>query len=278
VLEAAQKELVEKQSGPLTHISSCQGFYPYNKTVDDQELRKTIKSIEDIKDTSPFVEKQLEQVVTHLKNDKSANLQMVVVSATANFESGIQNQANLFPPPSTPDQAMGILITTCLQYPVSRGSVHIKSSDPSDHPRIDPAYLAHEADVAVLAGGMKFNDLVCQSSHLKGKLGKRTYPDPSLDLQNIEDCKTAVRDFCMGEYHPCGTCAMGAAVDSKLKVNGTTNIRVADASVFPNHVSGNIVSSVYMVAERAADIIKEEWDYAALNKVDSGTESLNETK
>lgn len=125
---------------------------------------------------------------------------------------------------------------------------------------------------------MKFIDKFCQSSHLKDKLGKRSYPDPKLDLQNIEDAKTAVRDWCIGEYHPAGTCSMGEVLDSKLKVKGTSNIRVADASVFPNHVSGNIVSSVYMVAERAADIIKNEWDYGALNRMDSGTQETNEVK
>lgn len=47
---------------------------------------------------------------------------------------------------------------------------------------------------------------------------------------------------------------------------GVQKLRVADASIFANNVSGNIVSSVYMLAERAADIIKQDWDYAALNK------------
>lgn len=63
----------------------------------------------------------------------------------------------------------------------------------------------------------------------------------------------------MGEYHPCGSCAMGDTVDAKLRVKGVKGLRVVDASVFPNHVSGNIVSSVYAVAERAADLIKADY-------------------
>lgn len=63
----------------------------------------------------------------------------------------------------------------------------------------------------------------------------------------------------MGEYHICGSVAMGDALDSRLKVKGVNGLRVADASVFPNNVSGNIVSSVYAVAEKAADMIKAEW-------------------
>jgi len=57
---------------------------------------------------------------------------------------------------------------------------------------------------------------------------------------------------------------MGSTVDSRLKVYGVQGLRVADASVFANNVSGNIVSSVYAVAEKAADLIKQDWDYAAL--------------
>lgn len=63
----------------------------------------------------------------------------------------------------------------------------------------------------------------------------------------------------MGEYHLIGTCAMGEVVDSRLRVKGVKGLRVVDASVFPNHVSGNICSSVYTVAEKAADLIKEDW-------------------
>ena len=62
----------------------------------------------------------------------------------------------------------------------------------------------------------------------------------------------------MGEYHICGSVAMGNSLDGRLKVKGTKNIRVADASAFPGNVSGNIMSSVYALAERAADLIKED--------------------
>jgi choline dehydrogenase-like flavoprotein len=59
---------------------------------------------------------------------------------------------------------------------------------------------------------------------------------------------------------------MGSALDSRLRVKGIRGLRVADASVFPNNVSGNIVSSVYATAEKAADIIKTDHSYVALQK------------
>jgi choline dehydrogenase-like flavoprotein len=109
-------------------------------------------------------------------------------------------------------------------------------------------------------------DKTAHSKHLKGKIAKRLVPSQDKDLQDTKQATRAVHDLVLSEYHPCGSIALGDAVDNRLIVKGTRNIRVADASVFPNHVSGNIVSSVYAVAEKAADIIKEDWDYAALAK------------
>lgn len=87
----------------------------------------------------------------------------------------------------------------------------------------------------------------------------RSFPEPDVDLRDFDTARQAARDLVMGEYHICGSVAMGDALDSRLKVKGVNGLRVADASVFPNNVSGNIVSSVYAVAEKAADMIKAEW-------------------
>ena len=143
------------------------------------------------------------------------------------------------------------------------GGLHPKKAnqlpDPTKQPTIDPAYLKHSADVAVLAAGLKFLDKLAESGHLKDKLGKRIHPQPNFNLQDTAQAKEVVRDWVIGEYHPCGTCSMGQVVDGRLKVKGVSGLRVADASVFPNHVSGNICSSVYAVAEKAADIIKADF-------------------
>lgn len=85
-------------------------------------------------------------------------------------------------------------------------------------------------------------------------------------MQDFETAKRAVRDLVAGEYHICGSVALGDALDSRLRVKGVEGLRVADASVFPNNVSGNIVSSVYAVAEKAADLIREDWDFKGIGK------------
>lgn len=98
---------------------------------------------------------------------------------------------------------------------------------------------------------------------MKSSFLRRAYPDPSLNLQDMDTAREAVHDLVAGEYHISGSVAMGDALDSRLRVKGVEGLRVVDASVFPNNVSGNIASSVYAVAEKASDMIREDWDSRA---------------
>ena len=165
----------------------------------------------------------------------------------------------LFAKRPEPGSPSGIIFALLLSYPASRGSVHIKSADVREHPAVDPGYLTHPADTAVIAAGLRFIDKASKSPHLASSLVERTWPAPDLDMTKPEVSRKAVEDVVMGTYHPIGSCAMGDVVDGSLKVKGVKGLRVVDASVFPNHVSGNICSSVYAVAENAADIIKSDY-------------------
>lgn len=116
--------------------------------------------------------------------------------------------------------------------------------------------------------GLRFINRVVNSKALEGKIANRYYPSSAdLDLEKTTDNRKAARDWAIGEYHACGSCAMGDTVDSRLRVKGVQGLRVVDASVFPNNVSGNICATVYAIAEKAADMIREDWDYAPLNKL-----------
>jgi choline dehydrogenase-like flavoprotein len=115
--------------------------------------------------------------------------------------------------------------------------------------------------------GMAMVDKVSKSKYLADKLGKRVIPGPEVDLSDLKQAEALVEDMVLGEYHICGSVAMGDALDSHLRVKGAECLRVIDASAFPNNVSGNICSSVYALAEKGADILKRDNGHAILDKL-----------
>lgn len=229
-------------------------------------MAATIASIEDISDQTAFAKKQRETVIAHLKDEKSANLQLVFAPVTGHMIGSQEDQSKLLAPVEK-GRNYSVTLVACLQYPVSRGSIHVRSSNVEDQPDIDPAYLRHEADLDVLAAGVKFLNRATKAEPLASKLnGQRHFPPPELDLEQTADAKKAILDWYVSEYHPCGSLAMGDAVDTGLRVKGVKGLRVADASVFPGHISGNMLSSVYMIGERIADLIQEDWEDTALKR------------
>ena len=105
-----------------------------------------------------------------------------------------------------------------------------------------------------------------KSKYMSDKIQKRLFPPETVDMDNTEQLRNCVREICLSEYHVAGSVAMGDALDTKLRVKGAQNLRVVDASIFPNHVSGNIVATVYATGEKAADLIKADWLYSPLAK------------
>ena len=155
-------------------------------------------------------------------------------------------------------------ILTQLSHPFSRGRTHITSADPTAHPKIEPNFLSHELDVEILARHLMQVETLAQTAPLKDflKPSGRRLPKGH-DAFTLENAKAFVRAASTSNYHPSGTCAMmpldlGGVVDERLKVHGTKNLRVIDASIFPIEPRGNIQSTVYAVAEKGADLVKED--------------------
>lgn len=152
-----------------------------------------------------------------------------------------------------------------LEHPFSRGTVHLVSPDPAVPPAIDPRYLSHPLDLALLRTIALHLKTIATTKPLSSLLqGDGTVYQPGYYPLTEENVADWIRQSAQSEYHPAGTCAMlprelGGVVDEKLRLYGAENVRVVDASVFPLLPRANIQSLVYAVAERAAEFIKEEW-------------------
>jgi choline dehydrogenase len=134
----------------------------------------------------------------------------------------------------------------------------LRSADPFDPPKINYRLFDDEDDLERLTDGMAIaRDIITHDTFGRHVIDRSSYPDG-------QGGRDADRDFVRansrGFMHPVGTCRMGNAPDApvtpSLEVKGMDNLWVADASVFPNHVSGNINATVMMIGEKAADLIR----------------------
>ena len=145
----------------------------------------------------------------------------------------------------------------CVLRPKSRGSVKLASDDPFAAPLIDPAFLEDDADMEVLLKGVKLVDQIVKSPAFDPIRGKRLY---SFDKMTDDEWRTEIRSRADTVYHPVGSCKMGvddmAVVDPELKVHGLKGLRVIDASIMPQVISGNTNAPTIMIAEKAADMLK----------------------
>lgn len=150
--------------------------------------------------------------------------------------------------------------SVCNLRPTSRGSVQIASVDASVAPLIRPNYLSDERDLQVAADAIRLTRRIVAAPALAGYRPEEYKPGPQ--YQSQADLQRAAGEIGTTIFHPVGTCAMGqgkgAVVDARLRVHGIAGLRVVDASIMPSIVSGNTCSPVLMIAEKAAQMIKED--------------------
>ncbi len=155
--------------------------------------------------------------------------------------------------------------SVCNLRPESRGSIHIKSPDPRDAPAIRPNYLSHPADRQVAADAVRLTRRICAAPALARFAPEEFKPGTQIDSD--EELAEAAGDIASTIFHPVSSCKMGqddrAVVDPRLRVHGLEGLRVVDASVMPTITSGNTNSPTIMIAEKAADMIREDRKAAA---------------
>ncbi len=151
----------------------------------------------------------------------------------------------------------GFTVLPSLLKPKSRGHVGLRSANPLAPPVIDPNYLAMEADRSLLVAGTRLALRVLEADAFGDYRARVHLPaQRGSDEALLEHIKKMVE--CI--YHPVGTCRMGhdelAVVDHQLRLHGVDRLRVADASIMPEIVSGNTNAACIMIGEKAADLIK----------------------
>ncbi len=146
--------------------------------------------------------------------------------------------------------------------PKSRGFVKIRSRKIYDDPLIQFNYLKDEEDLVQMRESVKIANTILSQPSLQSYLGEQIRPGD--DCNTKEKLDEVIRSTSDTAYHPSCTNKMGydkySVVDEKTRVHGLRNLRIVDASIMPDIVSGNLNAATLMIAEKSADIIlgKEE--------------------
>ena len=144
--------------------------------------------------------------------------------------------------------------------PSSRGVVRLRSCNSDDSPSIAPNYLTTEADQATLVAGLRLAKCLSKTAAFRPFVEQELAPGS--EVQSDDELLAFARSSGVSLFHPVGTCAMGSSadsvVDNRLRVRQVSGLRVVDASIMPSIVSGNTNAATIMIAEKAADLIKED--------------------
>nr|XP_034185986.1 glucose dehydrogenase [FAD, quinone]-like [Osmia lignaria] len=156
-----------------------------------------------------------------------------------------------------------------VQNPRSVGRITLKSKDPYEPPRMEPNFFTHPADIEIILEGINHAINISKTQPFQ-KYGSRLH-----DIK-IPGCRTfqfasddywrcAIKHLPSMMNHEIGTVKMGpkddayAVVDPRLRVYGVLGLRVADASIMPAMPTGHVNAGIYMIGEKAADMIKRDW-------------------
>jgi choline dehydrogenase len=157
------------------------------------------------------------------------------------------------------ENTYGLTVTTVVIKPRSRGFVRLRSADPDDMPLVSPNLLQDPADRRDMIAGQRFFLRAFKTRPLADRIDRIAVPNPD-DISD-EVIMSHCRRFVKTNYHPSGTCRMGAAgdpmaaLDSRLRVRGIERLRICDLSAMPNINAGNTNAPAMMLGSRCAEFI-----------------------
>ena len=167
------------------------------------------------------------------------------------------------------DKSELLMVMVVLLQPKSKGKIELRDKDPFSKPKIYGNYLEDQDDVDTLIRGVNVVKRLIHTKKAKMhevemlRVNLTGCADFEFDKSGYWECY--VRHMTSTVYHPTSTCKMGpdsdpeAVVDSRLKLKGVEGLRVIDASIMPNIISGNTNAPTIMIAEKGADMIKDDW-------------------
>jgi len=153
----------------------------------------------------------------------------------------------------------GMTITTVVVKPKSRGFVKLRSADPAAMPLVSPNLLKDEDDMRQMMAGQRFFLEAFRTAPLAERIDRVALP--AMADPDDEALRSHCQRFVKTNYHPAGTCRMGAdgdpmaVLDSRMRVRGVERLRVCDMSAVPNINAGNTNAPAMMLGDRCADFI-----------------------
>jgi choline dehydrogenase-like flavoprotein len=157
------------------------------------------------------------------------------------------------------ENTFGLTVTTVVVKPKSRGYVRLRSANPAEMPTVSPNLLKHHDDMAAMVDGQRLFIRAFQTEPLASRIERIAVPDAA----QLDDEALAAhcRRFVKTNYHPAGTCRMGAdgdpraVLDARMRVRGIGCLRVCDMSAVPDINAGNTNAPAMMLGDRCADFI-----------------------
>ena len=260
---AADEEYLTSKSGIRTAAGYSAAYLPFSQYTSADEISRLAAQLPPM---DPTTTRHRDQILFDQFSFPGPNSQIEFLFDVSNFSPYFKSE---------PGKRYGTMMQM-LQHPFSVGSIHIPpSSDPAskpttsdDPPVINPRLCegaGGQVDFLTMAAAQHFGHKICSTSPLADIIVRRVFP-PLPEDPVTEDFSDWVRNTCVSDWHPVGTCAMGGdegikggVVDDRLRVYGVKGLRVCDASIMPLHIAAHPQATIYAIGEKGADMIKEDW-------------------